>query len=159
MRPILATLAALVATASFACAAEGWTRDFEAAKAQSKAENKPIFLYFTGSDWCGWCKKMEKDILKTKEFLTFAKENIILVELDYPKNPANKAKQPEAEVAQNKALDDKFKITGYPTIYLVDAQGERLPGSEDFALDKFTKDGAAGFIQGLKDFLAKKPVE
>jgi 3-hydroxyisobutyrate dehydrogenase len=64
---------------------------------------------------------MEKDILKTKEFLTFAKENIILVELDYPKNPANKAKQPEAEVAQNKALDDKFKITGYPTIYLVDA--------------------------------------
>jgi protein disulfide-isomerase len=156
MRTFITTIAALVATATFACSAEGWTRDFEAAKTQAKAENKPIFLYFTGSDWCGWCKKMEKDILTKKEFMEFAKENLILVELDFPRAAENKAKQPEAEVAQNKALDQKFKIKGYPTIYLVDAEGEQLPDSGDFAVDQFTKGGAETFIKGLKDFLAAK---
>ncbi len=156
MHSLFTTVAALFVTASFAFSAEAWTRDFEAAKTRAKAENKPIFLYFTGSDWCGWCKKMEKDILTKKEFLDYASENLVLVELDYPRKPENKEKQPEAERTQNKELDKKFKIEGYPTVYLVDASGELLKGSGDFAEQEHMKDGPAGYANALKDFLAKK---
>jgi protein disulfide-isomerase len=147
----------VVLLASFASAAAPWTRDFEAAKVRAKAENKPIFLYFTGSDWCGWCKKMEREILVKKEFLDFAAARLVLVELDYPRQPENKAKQSDQERAQNKALDRKFKIEGYPTIYLVDAAGELLPGGGDFALQEHVKGGPAGFVAVLKAFLDKPP--
>jgi protein disulfide-isomerase len=157
MRTLLTALAAIFATASLTLASELWTRDMEAAKTRAKAEEKPIFLYFTGSDWCGWCKKMEKEILTQKEFLDYAKENLILVELDYPRSPENKAKQSEAEREQNKALDKKFKIEGYPTIYLVDAEGELLPGADDLAKTKYHEKGPAGFAAAIRNFLAEKP--
>jgi protein disulfide-isomerase len=156
MRTLLSSITALIALSSFAISAEAWTRDIEAAKTRAKAENKPIFLYFTGSDWCTWCKKMEKEILTQKEFLDFAEENLVLVELDYPRKPENKAKQPESERAQNKAIDKKFKIEGYPTIYLVDADIEPLPKGDDFAKGEYTKNGPAGMVAALKKFLAEK---
>jgi len=157
MRLILHSITVLVAIASLACSSSSpWTRDLEVAKTRAKAENKTIFLYFTGSDWCTWCKKMEKEILTQKEFLDYASENLVLVELDYPRKPENKAKQSEAERAQNKVLDEKFEIEGYPTIYLVDANGEPLPGGDDFAKEVYTKDGPAGMVAALKKFLQDK---
>jgi protein disulfide-isomerase len=159
MRSFFTTIAALVTTATFALSAEAWTTDYEAAKTRAKAENKPIFLYFTGSDWCGWCKKMEKEILTNKDFLDYATANLILVELDFPKSDEGKAKQSAELKAQNKALDKQFKIEGYPTIYLVDATGEQLPGTGDLAVDENTKDGPAGFAKAIQAALTPKKSE
>jgi len=165
MRFLIPTLAVIATISSLACSkpaptAEAppspWTHEFEVAKTRAKQENKTIFLYFTGSDWCTWCKKMEKDILTQKEFLDYASENLVLVELDYPRSPENKAKQSESEREQNKVLDKKFKIEGYPTIYLVDAEGEAIPDGDDFAKEEYTKDGPAGMVAALKKFLADK---
>jgi len=97
-----------------------WLTDLEAAKKQAAAEKKPILMFFTGSDWCGWCKKLHSDVLDKDEFQNFAKENVILLELDFPRS----IEQPEALKKQNDELNSKFDISGYPTMVLVSSDGE-----------------------------------
>jgi protein disulfide-isomerase len=121
MKNALQTIAALFLTSTLALA-NGWMTDWEAAKAKAKAENKPILINFTGTDWCGWCIRIEKEVFSKKEFQEYAAKNLILMEVDFPKK-----KQLPAEVkAQNKALDKEFKIEGYPTVFLLDAEGKKI---------------------------------
>ena len=98
-----------------------WLTDFEAAKKQASAEKKPILMFFTGSDWCGWCKRLHSDVLDKDEFQKFAKENVILLELDFPQEK----KQSDELKKQNAELNKKFKIDGYPTMVLVASDGEK----------------------------------
>ena len=98
-----------------------WLTDFEAAKKQAAKEQKPILMFFTGSDWCGWCKKLHADVLDKDEFQDFARENMILLELDFP----NSIPQSDELKKQNKALGEKFKVSGYPTMVLVASDGEK----------------------------------
>ena len=98
-----------------------WLTDFEAAKKQAAAEKKPILMFFTGSDWCGWCKKLHTDVLDKDEFQDFARGNVILLELDFP----NSIPQSDELKKQNKALGEKFKVSGYPTMVLVASDGEK----------------------------------
>jgi len=99
-----------------------WLTDFEAARKQAAAEKKPILMFFTGSDWCGWCKKLHTDVLDKDEFQDFAKENMILLELDFPQN----IKQSAELKKQNRELGDKFDVSGYPTMVLVGPDGEKV---------------------------------
>ena len=98
-----------------------WLTDLAAAKKQAAEEKKPILMFFTGSDWCGWCIKLHEDVLDKKEFQDFAKENVILLELDFP----NSKPQSDALKKQNKELGDKFDVDGYPTMVLVASDGEK----------------------------------
>ena len=102
-------------------AESAWLTDLAEAKKQAAAEKKPILMFFTGSDWCGWCKKLHEDVLDKKDFQDFAKENVILLELDFP----NSIPQSDALKKQNKALGEKFKVDGYPTMVLVAPDGEK----------------------------------
>ena len=148
MKRFLITVASLVAFAAASMAAEsGWLHDYEAAKKQAKEENKPIIINFTGTDWCGWCIKIEKEIFSKDEFKAYAKENLILMEVDFPE----KKKQTGEVKAQNKKLDKEFKIEGYPTIFLIDAEGKKL--SEDIG---YREGGAQAYVDHLKELLAKK---
>ena len=63
---------------------KGWTLDIDAALKQAKAENKKVLLLFTGSDWCGWCIKLKREVLEKNEFKKFAKKNLVLVYFDFP---------------------------------------------------------------------------
>lgn len=105
MKTILRSALALMLTSTLALA-EGWMTDWEAAKAKSKAENKPILINFTGTDWCGWCIKIEKEVFSKKEFKEYAEKNLVLMEVDFPKK---KEQSPELK-KQNKALDKEFAI-------------------------------------------------
>ena len=98
-----------------------WLTDLEAAKKQAAADKKPILMFFTGSDWCGWCKKLHEDVLDKDEFRKFAKDNLVLLELDFPESIPQSAELKK----QNKALGDKFKVSGYPTMVLVAPDGEK----------------------------------
>lgn len=118
MKTLLSLFAALT-FASFAQAKEGWLDDFEKAKAQAKAENKTILLDFTGSDWCGWCKKLDAEVFSQQAFKDYAAKKLVLVEVDFPKG----FKLPEATQKQNEKLQQKYKINGYPTIVLVSFSG------------------------------------
>lgn len=148
MKTLITTLIALVTCASLATAEETkWLHDYDAAKAQAKEENKPILINFTGSDWCGWCIKLEKEVFKKEEFQKYAKEHLVLMEVDFPR----KKEQTDEVKEQNEKLDKEFKIEGYPTVFLIDAEGKKI--SEDIG---YREGGPAAYVKHLKSLLEKK---
>jgi thioredoxin-related protein len=94
-----------------------WHTDMSKASEISMKENKPMFLFFTGSDWCGWCIRLQKEVFKTPEFIKWAKENVVLVELDFPR----KNNQTDAVKVQNAQLQQQLQVRGYPTVWFVTA--------------------------------------
>ncbi len=112
---------------------KGWLTNFEAAKEEAKTFTQPIFAFFTGSDWCGWCVKLHKEVLDTKAFKTFAADNMILFEADFPRGK----KIDDDLKKQNTALAATYGVRGYPSVLLLDAEGKALgrtgyqPGGED----------------------------
>ncbi|MEI7909724.1 MAG: thioredoxin family protein [Verrucomicrobiota bacterium] len=116
-----ASLLALVTLTTAFADREGWTADFDAAKKQAAAEKKDLLLDFTGSDWCGWCIKLDKEVFQQDAFKAGVKDKLVLVEVDFPKD---KSKLSDATQAQNDKLKDEFKIKGYPTLFLCDASAK-----------------------------------
>ena len=111
---------AFIALFSFSTQAqEGltWHTDMSKATDISIKENKPMFLFFTGSDWCGWCIRLQKEVFNTPEFIKWAKESVVLVELDFPR----KNEQTDAVKMQNAQLQQQLQVRGYPTIWFVSA--------------------------------------
>ena len=91
-----------------------WYTSLEEAAKVSMTTGKPIMANFTGSDWCGWCKKLKREVFDKTEFKNWANNNIVLLELDYPRRVA----QTEEIKKQNRELQQKFQVAGYPTIHL-----------------------------------------
>lgn len=90
-----------------------WHTDMNKAFDIASKENKTLLLFFTGSDWCGWCIKLQKEVLKTPEFANWAKEKVVLVELDFPRRtPQDKELQ-----MQNSQIQQMFNVRGYPTVF------------------------------------------
>ena len=94
-----------------------WHTDVSKATDISIKENKPMFLFFTGSDWCGWCIRLQKEVFNTPEFIKWAKESVVLVELDFPR----KNEQTDAVKMQNAQLQQQLQVRGYPTVWFVSA--------------------------------------
>ena len=99
-----------------------WQTNYEEALNQSKATSKPIILFFTGSDWCSWCKKLEQEALHTQEFAEAAGDKFIFVLLDFPMNST----LPSELTAQNKRLQKQFEIQGFPTLVILDSQQKKI---------------------------------
>lgn len=93
-----------------------WLTSYEEVYQRSIKTNKPIMANFTGSDWCGWCKKLKKAVFDTKVFQDWAAQNVILFELDYPRRSA----QNEELKKQNRELQQTFRqfVRGYPTVLI-----------------------------------------
>src|SRR5947209_10929461 len=99
-----------------------WMTDLPKAQAQAKSENKLVMLDFTGSDWCGWCIKLHNEVFSKPEFRDYAKKNLVLVEVDFPRTK----QQTEKLKKDNQALQEKYKIEGYPTIIVLDGEGKKV---------------------------------
>lgn len=99
-----------------------WLTDLDKAKATAKEEKKLVLMDFTGSDWCPPCKALHSKVLTSKEFTDFAKENLVLVEVDFPQ----RKKLPEAQQKANETLAKQFEIEGFPTIVVLDPNGKQL---------------------------------
>ena len=138
MKKLLALFATVMLLCSTSQAAEeGWLTDYNDALAQAKKENKNLMVLFTGSDWCIWCKRLQADVLTKDEFKNFAKENLILLALDFPRE-----NKPSKEVqAERRTLAEKYQIEGYPTLVLL------TPEEKDF--------GRMGYTKEVSDFLAE----
>jgi protein disulfide-isomerase len=91
-----------------------WHTDLNKVQQMSKKTGKPIFAFFTGSDWCGWCTKLHRDVFAKPEFVKWANEKVILLELDYPRRKT----LPTELAKQNAELQQAFGIRGYPTIWM-----------------------------------------
>ena len=122
-KPATGTTPAPVPVA-YASTKAGWLVDLDEAYAISKKEGKPILANFTGSDWCGWCKRLDKDVFNTTEFQDWAKKNVVLLELDFPRY-----KQiPQKNRSQNAGMQQALAITGYPTIWLLNLTKDDTSG-------------------------------
>ena len=95
-----------------------WHTNLTQAAQISMEQKKPLLMFFTGSDWCGWCIRLQKEVFKTDSFYTWANENVILVELDYPR----RTPQDEKIKAQNEQIQQMFQIRGYPTVWFVNPE-------------------------------------
>ena len=112
--------AALLGTGHLLAGGEGWVQDFEAAKATATKEKKDLLIDFTGSDWCGWCIKLNEEVFSKDAFRNVVPNDFVLVELDFPQDDS---KLSEEIKKQNAALQEKYAVEGFPTIILADAQG------------------------------------
>ena len=92
----------------------GWLINFEEAAKLSIKSGKPILANFTGSDWCGWCIRLNREVFVTPEFKNWASENVILLELDYPR----RVQQTDEIKKQNRELQQFFQVRGYPTLHI-----------------------------------------
>ena len=122
-----------------------WSTDVPAAVTKAKAEKKLVMLDFTGSDWCGWCIKLNKEIFSQPEFVEYAQKNLVAVELDFPQKKAQTAELKKA----NKELQKKYEIKGFPTIVVLNGEGKEIGRLG------YMKGGPKAFIEEL-DKLKKK---
>ena len=114
-----------------------WHTDVEKAINISMEDKKPLFFFFTGSDWCGWCVRLQKEVFFKPEFVKWAKEKLVLVELDFPR----RKKLDEKTRQQNENLRNMFAVRGYPTGWFV------IPEVVDKKIN-FKKLGAQGYVKG-----------
>ena len=112
---------AAVAIGAGAYASEGWETDFAKASAKAKAEGKYMLIDFSGSDWCGWCVKLDKEVFSKGTFKDYAKDNLVLVLADFPRD---KSKQSEKLQKQNEALKNKYNVGGFPTVFILSPDGK-----------------------------------
>lgn len=146
-----ATAAETPKPAAYASAKPGWLVDLDEAYAKSKKEGKPILANFTGSDWCGWCKKLDADVFTKPEFKEWAEKNVVLLEVDFPR----RMQIPEKNRSQNAALQQALGITGYPTVWVLEINKDAATGK--YQLNQLGKTGytptAAQFITTVDKFV------
>ena len=116
-----------------------WLLYVEDAYQVSKSTGKPILANFTGSDWCGWCIRLKNEVFKTDEFKTWAKDNVVLLELDFPR----KKILPDDLRAQNSGMQQAFKVSGYPTLWVFN-----LDFNEDTKQFNINALGKTGYVAG-----------
>lgn len=126
---------------------EGWTDDFEAAKKEAKAKKKYLLVDFSGSDWCGWCVRLDKEVFSKKEFVKAAKNKFVLVFID---NPMNKDRLSPLGKKQNWDLTQKYGVRGFPTVLLMDADGTK------FAATGYRQGGPEKYMEHLNALLKSK---
>jgi len=132
--------------------AEGWLVDLNEAYALSKKTKKPILANFTGTDWCGWCIKLKAEVFDKPEFKEWAKKNVVLIEIDFPR----KKQLPEEIKQQNAGLQQAFQVQGYPTIWLFNL--DKDPKTSQYKIEALGKTGyvaggPANFTKGLDDMI------
>ena len=100
----------------------GWLTSYEQGQQEAQASHKLILLDFTGSDWCGWCKLLDREVFSQPQFIEYASKNLVLVEVDFPKR---KRMAPEVR-NQNLQLAMRYQVQGFPTIVVLNQDGEKV---------------------------------
>ncbi len=120
-----------------------WNDNLEAAVKIAKKENRSILVDFTGSDWCIWCKRLSKEVFSQDDFINYAKNNLVLVKIDFPRS----IQQSPATVYYNRQLAERFGVKGFPTIVLLDSKGYIV------ATTGYREGGAAAYVSHLQSLL------
>jgi protein disulfide-isomerase len=112
---------------SFACAGTlraepSWETDYKKAQEQAKTDKKLLLVDFTGSDWCGWCIKLNREVFSRPEFKDYATKNLVLLEVDFPRAKV----LPDSVKKQNQQLANEYQIQGFPTIVVLDGEGHKV---------------------------------
>ncbi len=122
-----------------------WITDYDLAVKYAQSSGLPIMINFTGSDWCIWCIRLKDEVFSKEVFQDYAKENLILLELDFPRN----IPQTEAMKQANANLRGRFNVRGYPTIVLMDKD------QKEIARTGYQHGGAAAYVIHVEELLKK----
>jgi protein disulfide-isomerase len=151
---LLTIMAAVALIAGTAAAEKGdkageaeWLTDFEKAREKAEKADLPILMNFSGSDWCGWCIRLDKQVFSKKQFREYAEDNLVLFLADFPMRK-DQAKDLEK---QNKRLLGKYGVRGFPTIVLADSKGDVI------ARTGYQPGGAEKYVSHLRKLLNRKP--
>jgi thioredoxin-related protein len=142
----LALVLLAIAIPAHAAPPPGWMDDYAKAVEKAKTENKNLLLDFTGSDWCGYCMALQKEVFNTAKFKDWAKQNVVLVEVDFPHKKLTHKLE-----AQNADLKSKYPFNGYPTIVVTDADGKELGRKTGY----HPKSGPDAYISELEGAIKK----
>lgn len=115
-------LAFALLVSSLSARAETWETDYAKAIKAADTDKKLVLLDFTGSDWCVWCKRLDKEVFATPEFKDYAKKNLVLVKLDFPRS----SQLPAALKKQNETLAKEYGIEGFPTVVVLNGAGKKV---------------------------------
>ena len=130
-----------------------WHTDLNKAIEISIESEKPLFMFFTGSDWCGWCIRLQKEVFFKPDFVKWAKENLVLVELDFPR----RKKLEESLKQQNENLRQMFAVRGYPTGWFVVPEiEENKVNFKRLGSQGYVAGGPKNWIDGANKILSKK---
>ncbi|UKN03622.1 thioredoxin family protein [Paracrocinitomix mangrovi] len=125
-----------------------WYTDLGEADKVSDETGKPIFGFFTGSDWCGWCIKLQNNVFAKEAFIKWAKEEVVLLELDFPR----RKQLPAEQAKQNRELQQAFKVTGYPTIWMFYADKDAVTNKYQLtAIGKLGYPSGPGVVAGKEE--------
>ncbi|MDR0993718.1 MAG: thioredoxin family protein [Verrucomicrobiota bacterium] len=113
-------VAGFVLAAGLSASAFEWRTHVSNALVEAKAKDRPLLLFFTGSDWCGWCQLLNKEVFDTEAFEDYANSSLVSVMLDFPQ----KTRLPAEQVEQNERLAKRYEVRGFPTIHLFSPDGE-----------------------------------
>lgn len=108
----------------------GWLTSYEKARSEAQSHKKLLLMDFTGSDWCGWCIMLDREVFSKPEFKEYASKHLVLLELDFPRN---KQMPPETK-EQNRQLALQYQIQGFPTVVVLNGEGKVV--------------GALGYMKG-----------
>lgn len=140
LRFLLVAIAFLALSILSASAAPEWMTDLKKAQAAAKEQDKLLLIDFTGSDWCGWCIKLNREVFSQPEFQQYAEKNLVLFEADFPRR-----KELTKETrAQNEMLAQRFGIEGFPTIVVLNGDGKMM------GTLGYMEGGAPAFVAVLK---------
>lgn len=132
----------------------GWLVNLDEAYDISKKSGKPILANFTGSDWCGWCKRLTASVFVHDEFKSWADKNVVLLELDYPRRRT----LPDDVKEQNAGLQQAFSVRGYPTIWVFDM--EKDDKTNQYSIEALGKTGytktVTEFTTNIEKMIAKR---
>ncbi len=140
---LMFTLQGYSQTTDYKAENEGWLVKMDEAYAESKKTGKPILANFTGSDWCGWCKRLTSSVFAKDDFKKWAADNVILLELDYPRRKT----LPEDIRNQNAQLQQAFKVRGFPTVWVFNLDKDAENGN--FNIEGL---GQTGYRKTVKEF-------
>lgn len=138
---LAAALALSLALPLSARADSDWLTDYKKAQQQAKTNNKLLLIDFTGSDWCGYCVQLDRQILSKPEFKDYARKNLVLMEVDFPRRKAQSVDTRK----QNEKLAQQYQIEGFPTIVVLDGEGKSV-----WRYDGYFPGGPAAFIAELE---------
>ncbi len=96
-----------------------WTTDAAAAQARARSEHRTLLMDFTGSDWCGWCQRLDREVFSTPEFAAYANRKLVLLQVDFPRHHELSS----GLVQQNQELAQRYSIAGFPTVVVLGPDG------------------------------------
>lgn len=118
----------------------------EEALAAARAENRDVLVDFSGSDWCGWCIRLNEEVFDTPAWRDTGAKRFLLVELDFPR----RRQLPDSQRLYNERIRDQFGVTGFPTVFVLDSAGRA------YARTGYQEGGPAEYLAHLDAFAPRK---